>query len=208
MVTHILKRAQNVAGSGLAWKGAARSLAVRIGTCAMCARLGGRGGIGTAGACGAGPRGGAGKRQKHKKRTVPSVPKWSPTSVLTGPDQAQLLKSDGFRCIPSSMAVRISHGRTFRPGAGGGPRPEGRPMKNSAKRDANGGQGDKDAPKTGKTGSSAEKYAQMGASGPKKMASMGLPPHPPVTQAGRTRTNPTPSGGGVRNGRDTINPYP
>ena len=69
-------------------------------------------------------------------------------------------------------------------------------MKNSAKRDAHGGQGDKDAPKTGKTGSSAEKYAQMGASGPKKIASMGPPPHPPVTQAGGTRTNPTPSGGG------------
>ena len=24
----------------------------------------------------------------RKKRTAPSVPKWSPTSVLTGPDQA------------------------------------------------------------------------------------------------------------------------
>ena len=24
----------------------------------------------------------------NKKRTAPSVPKWSPTSVLTGPDQA------------------------------------------------------------------------------------------------------------------------
>ena len=93
------------------------------------------------------------------------------------------------------MAIRISHGRTFGPRAGGGPRPEGRPMKNSAKRDAHGGQGDKDAPKTGKTGSSAEKYAQMAASGPKKMASMPPPPHPPVTQAGGTRTNPTPSGG-------------
>ena len=37
---------------------------------------------------------------------------------------------------------------------------------------------------------------QIGASGPKKMASMGPPPHPPVTQAGGTRTNRTPSGGG------------
>ena len=31
------------------------------------------------------PRGGAGKGA-IKKRTAPSVPKWSPTSVLTGPD--------------------------------------------------------------------------------------------------------------------------
>ena len=29
-----------------------------------------------------------GNLQKAKKRTAPSVPKWSPTSVLTGPDQA------------------------------------------------------------------------------------------------------------------------
>ena len=28
------------------------------------------------------------KRDKKEKRTAPSVPKWSPTSVLTGPDQA------------------------------------------------------------------------------------------------------------------------
>ena len=27
-------------------------------------------------------------KKGEKKRTAPSVPKWSPTSVLTGPDQA------------------------------------------------------------------------------------------------------------------------
>ena len=43
--------------------------------------------------------------ERGKKLTAPSVPKWSPTSVLTGPDRALLLKSDGFRCIPGSMAV-------------------------------------------------------------------------------------------------------
>ena len=30
----------------------------------------------------------AGLDQRAEKRTAPSVPKWSPTSVLTGPDQA------------------------------------------------------------------------------------------------------------------------
>ena len=28
------------------------------------------------------------KKSPEKKRTAPSVPEWSPTSVLTGPDQA------------------------------------------------------------------------------------------------------------------------
>ena len=28
------------------------------------------------------------QKKKDEKRTAPSVPKWSPTSVLTGPDQA------------------------------------------------------------------------------------------------------------------------
>ena len=63
-------------------------MAARSGTCAMCAAgwEGGeeadwRGDVG----CTAG--GGAGKGA-IKKRTAPSVPKWSPISVLTGPDQA------------------------------------------------------------------------------------------------------------------------
>ena len=54
--------------------------------CHVCT-LGGRGGSGTEGrVCGC-TAGGAGKGQ-IKKRTAPSVPKWSFTSVLTGPDQA------------------------------------------------------------------------------------------------------------------------
>ena len=52
---------------------------------------------------------------------------------------------------------------------------------------------------------STRKWVQGGR---KKWPQWDLPPHPPVTQAGGTRTIPTPSGGGVRNGRDTINPYP
>ena len=49
----------------------------------------------------------------NKKAYKPGVPKWSPTSVLTGPDEAALLKWDTFRCKPCSMATRISLWRTL-----------------------------------------------------------------------------------------------
>ena len=46
-------------------------------------------GLGARGRAGARARVGKGLASGHpKKRTAPSVPKWSPTSVLTGPDQA------------------------------------------------------------------------------------------------------------------------
>ena len=40
-------------------------------------------------------------RVPQKKRTTPSVPKWSPTSVLTEPNEAYLPKLDRFRCSTS-----------------------------------------------------------------------------------------------------------
>ena len=47
---------------------------------------------------------------RGRKRAAPSVPEWSPTSALTGPDKAKLLTADGFRCIPGRMAVRDMDG--------------------------------------------------------------------------------------------------
>ena len=69
-------------------RGAPRSMAVgksRVPVCRL-RTFGSKGGIGTEETPGV-HRGGKGAGKKaNKKRTAPSVPKWSPTSVLTGPD--------------------------------------------------------------------------------------------------------------------------
>ena len=50
------------------------------------------------------------KKEQKSKRTTPGIPTWSPTVVLTGPDDAWLRWADGKRYCHRGMVVPDLHG--------------------------------------------------------------------------------------------------